>query len=68
MPIYEYLCQDCSYLFEVIQSLKDEELKVCGDSCLIQSIGRVKKQMSRPSVHFKGTGFYETDYKKKESR
>ena len=66
MPIYEYVCSKCSYLFEVLHSLNEKDLKVCGEYCLIQDIGLVKKKMSKPSVLFKGSGFYETDYKKKE--
>ena len=67
MQIYEYVCKSCSYSFEVLQSLNEDDLEVCGEYCLIQDIGLVERRMSKPSVHFKGTGFYETDYKKKES-
>ena len=63
MPIYEYVCSKCSYLFEVLQSLNEKYLKVCCEYFLIQDIGLVKNKMSKPSVLFKGSGFYLTDYK-----
>ena len=67
MPFYEYNCERCSYQFIARQSIKDDPLKVCGEYCPIQDIGKVKRLISKNvSVIFKGKGFYETDYKKKE--
>jgi putative FmdB family regulatory protein len=56
MPIYEYKC-DKGHVFEVIQSFSDEaltECEVCG--------APVQKVFHPVSVHFKGSGFYNTDY------
>lgn len=59
MPIYEYKCEKCG-LFEVMQKVKDPVLTVCpneGCGC------KVEKVMSPCVSHFKGSGFYQTDYK-----
>jgi putative FmdB family regulatory protein len=56
MPIYEYRCQD-GHTFEVLQRFSDEPVstcQVCG-----QSVSRVFHPVA---VHFKGSGFYNTDY------
>jgi putative FmdB family regulatory protein len=58
MPIYEYDCPKCGR-FDVIQRMSATPLKThaaCGS--------RVKKLMSAGSFAFKGSGFYQTDYKK----
>jgi putative FmdB family regulatory protein len=57
MPLYEYKCQRCNKLFEVIQKFADEPLTIhegCG--------GTVARQFSAPALLFKGSGFYITDY------
>jgi putative FmdB family regulatory protein len=61
MPLYEYVCEKCG-IFEVIQAIKDSEIKVC------PNCGKcVEKILSVPSApKFNGTGFYETDYKNKK--
>lgn len=60
MPIYEYLCQDCAYTFEVKQSIKEEPVAVCA------RCGRsVKRIISAPAIMFKGSGWYVTDYSDK---
>ena len=62
MPTYEYECLTCKKMFEIVQSINDKPLKKCKDCG-----GKLKKLMSCGSgVIFKGTGFYETDYKKKK--
>ena len=58
MPIYEYRCSKCDTVFELIQRFSDAPLTVhegCG--------GAVERLVSAPGLHFKGTGFYITDYK-----
>lgn len=60
MPIYEYLCEGCSYKFEVKQSMKDEPLVTC------ERCGKpVKRLISSPAIMFKGSGWYVTDYSDK---
>jgi putative FmdB family regulatory protein len=57
MPIYEYRCPD-GHTFEVFQRMADppsESCEVCGKS-------PVEKVLYPVSVHFKGSGFYSTDY------
>jgi putative FmdB family regulatory protein len=61
MPLYEYECDACSHRFEKIQKFSDpleDTCPKCG--------GRVHKLMSSPAIAFKGSGFYITDYAKKE--
>lgn len=58
MPIYEYGCENCGKVDEVLQSISDEPLKECR-FCGSKS---VKKLISRSSFHLKGSGWYVTDY------
>ncbi len=62
MPLYEYVCEDCGYRFEVIQKFSDEPLKVCP-----KCGGHLRKVLSPPAIHFKGSGWYVTDYKNKNN-
>jgi putative FmdB family regulatory protein len=56
MPIYEYKCKK-GHVFEVMQSFSDDPLTTC------QVCGApVQKVLHPVSVHFKGSGFYNTDY------
>ncbi|HOT22992.1 MAG TPA: zinc ribbon domain-containing protein [Thermoleophilia bacterium] len=57
MPIYEYRCDDCESLFEVMQKMSDDPLEVC-ERCG----GRLRKVLHPVAIHFKGSGFYTTDY------
>ncbi len=59
MPIYEFVCQACGYDFEKIQSFSDAIAPTC-PRC--QST-EVQRQMSRPAIHFKGSGWYINDSK-----
>ena|SRR5689334_7871793 len=62
MPLYEYECERCGHRFEVIQKFSDplaDTCPVCG--------GPVRKLMSSPAIQFKGSGFYITDYPKKDA-
>lgn len=61
MPIYEYECLKCGYLFEITQKFSDPILKEC-PKCL----GTVKKLISRCSFKLNGSGWYITDYKRKK--
>jgi putative FmdB family regulatory protein len=59
MPLYDYKCHQCGKTFEVRQRISEEPLKVhedCG--------GEVERLISAPALHFKGTGWYVTDYAK----
>jgi putative FmdB family regulatory protein len=62
MPLYEYQCDECGHRFEVIQKHSDppiEKCPVCGKT--------VHKLQSAPAFQFKGTGWYVTDYARKDS-
>ena len=62
MPLYEYECDACGHRFEVIhQKFSDPPAASC-PSCG----GSVHKLQSAPAIQFKGTGFYITDYGKKD--
>jgi len=63
MPTYEYECSHCSHGFEALQSMLEKKLKKCpecGKNKLHRLIG------SGSGIVFKGSGFYETDYKNKK--
>ena len=56
MPIYEYRC-DNGHTFEVMQRMTDDPVSVC------QVCGAPVQRVFHPvAVHFKGSGFYNTDY------
>jgi putative FmdB family regulatory protein len=60
MPTYEYRCQN-DHLFEVFQRMADDPL----ESCTI--CGAPAQRVFHPvAVHFKGSGFYATDYGKRK--
>jgi len=61
MPLYEYECDACGHRFEVIQKFSDAPIETC-PSCG----GPVHKLQSAPAFQFRGTGFYATDYAKKD--
>jgi putative FmdB family regulatory protein len=60
MPIYEYECQKCG-TFEATQRITDKPLTRC-PTCK----GKVKKLISNTSFQLKGTGWYVTDYARKD--
>lgn len=66
MPLYEYACGDCGRKTEVIQRVGEKPLRICPHCG-----GKLKKAISAPAVHFKGSGWYVTDYaraKKEEKK
>ena len=63
MPIYEYRCDDCGTSFEVMQKMSDEPLEAC-EACG----GHLRKVLHPVAIHFKGSGFYTTDYGKASGR
>jgi putative FmdB family regulatory protein len=64
MPLYEYLCDACGRRFELIRKFSDPPLEEC-PHC--GRVGAVHKLMSSPAFQFKGSGWYITDYAKKDS-
>ena len=63
MPLYEYLCDACGQRFELIQKFSDPP----PDACPKCGKGPVERQLSSPAIQFKGSGWYITDYAKKNS-
>jgi putative FmdB family regulatory protein len=57
MPLYEYKCDRCGKVFEVIQKFSDSPL-VAHEECG----GAVERLLSAPALQFKGSGWYVTDY------
>jgi putative FmdB family regulatory protein len=57
MPIYEYRCPK-GHTFEIFQRMADAAIEVC-EKC---GTGPVEKILFPVAVHFKGSGFYATDY------
>jgi len=63
MPLYEYKCQSCGEVFEVIQKFSDTPLSLhekCG--------GQVERLISTSALQFKGSGWYVNDYGKGNSK
>jgi len=62
LPLYEYLCPKCGR-FELIRKFSDAtvtECPTCGSE--------VQKLLSAPAIQFKGTGWYITDYARKDGK
>jgi putative FmdB family regulatory protein len=57
MPIYEYRCPN-GHLFELFQSIHDSP----PDGCEVCGEGPLERVLYPVAVHFKGSGFYTTDY------
>ena len=63
MPTYEYECDKCKYSFEAFQSMTEEPIRVC-PQCRSRRIRRLIG--TGAAVIFKGSGFYQTDYRSTE--
>ena len=61
MPIYEYQCTDCGHSLEILQKMNDDALTTC-PNCKKEAL---KKQVTAAAFKLKGSGWYETDFKKK---
>ena len=60
MPIYEYKCSN-GHVFETVQSMSDDPITACPEC------GAPVERVFHPiAVHFKGSGFYATDYGSKK--
>ncbi len=65
MPTYQYHCKKCGHEFEELQSITAAPLTHC-PKCQTDNLVRVVGAGS--GVIFKGSGFYLTDYKKKDNK
>lgn len=64
MPIYEYTCELCSHRLEAIQKFGDLPLQTC-PACKGEGL---KRLISAPAFHLKGSGWYATDFKNKPAQ
>lgn len=63
MPTYEYRCLSCEHQFERFQRMSDEPVKVC------EKCGEPVQRLLFPvAIQFKGSGFYTTDYARKNRK
>jgi putative FmdB family regulatory protein len=60
VPIYEYKC-DNGHVFDVMQKMAEEPLTEC-----VECGAPAVRVLTAPAVHFKGSGFYNTDYGKRK--
>lgn len=60
MPLYEYRCRKCGCQFERIRKFSDPPLTLC-EECG----GELEMLLSPPGIQFKGSGWYVTDYARK---
>ena len=59
MPLYEYECSACKHRFELIQKFSAKQATKC-----VRCGAPAKRVLSTSAIHFKGTGWYVTDYGK----
>jgi putative FmdB family regulatory protein len=60
VPIYEYKC-DNGHVFDVMQKMSEDPLTKC-----VECGAPAVRVLTAPAVHFKGSGFYNTDYGKRK--
>ncbi len=63
MPTYDYVCDACEHQFELFQSMKDRPVRKCPEC------GKLKARRligAGAGFIFKGSGFYETDYRSEQ--
>jgi putative FmdB family regulatory protein len=64
MPIYGYVCRNCEHTLDVLQKISDDPLVDCPECGKPQ----LRRQLSAPRFRLKGSGWYETDFKKDNQR
>ena len=62
MPTYQYACTECGHSFDIVQSFSEDSLTVCPECS-----GRLRKVFNAVGVVFKGSGFYRTDSRGKQT-
>ena len=63
MPTYEYRCVSCEHQFERFQRMSDDPVKIC------EKCGEPVQRLLFPvAIQFKGSGFYTTDYARKNGK
>ena len=64
MPIYGYVCKNCEHTLDALQKISDDPLVDCPECGEPQ----LRRQLSAPRFRLKGSGWYETDFKKDRQR
>lgn len=64
MPIYGYVCKNCEHMLDALQKISDDPLVDCPECGEPQ----LRRQLSAPRFRLKGSGWYETDFKKDKQR
>ncbi len=64
MPIYEYQCEACEHVFDVLQKMSEDPLTYCPEC----GAPKLRKLLSAPNFRLKGGGWYETDFKDRNKR
>ena len=59
MPIFDYECRNCGHVFDVLQKMSDDPLSECPEC----GQPDLRKLLSAPNFHLKGSGWYATDFK-----
>jgi putative FmdB family regulatory protein len=62
VPTYQYACTECGHSFDIVQSFSEDSLTVCPECG-----GRLRKVFNAVGVVFKGSGFYRTDSRGKQT-
>lgn len=63
MPTYDYKCSECDYTFELFQHITEKPV----EKCPVCGVLRVERMIGAGSgVIFRGSGFYQTDYRSNE--
>ena len=65
MPTYVYECEACSHSFEYFQNINSNRKRKCPECGKLKLVRLIVKGAG---IIFKGTGFYETDYKRKNKK
>eukprot|EP00389_Voromonas_pontica_P007843 GDKH01011849.1.p2 GENE.GDKH01011849.1~~GDKH01011849.1.p2 ORF type:complete len:83 (+),score=14.09 GDKH01011849.1:47-295(+) len=64
MPIYSYQCQACGHVLEALQKISDKPLT----DCPVCHQSELKKQLTAAGFRLSGSGWDETDFKKKKKK
>jgi len=63
MPLYRYLCESCGHSFSVLDSFNSPDQRECQEC----GAPKARRLPSRVGVHYKGAGFYTTNYGRQRS-
>ena len=61
MPLYEYQCTACGHQLEIIEKVTEESTRECPECAAV-----MERLLSAPAIQFKGSGWYVTDYARKD--